>query len=465
MSETKSSIPETNSFSSSQSSRRPFVWLILFGIVALSIFGWLQMRLWTNTISLSNSVSQQFGFTLRESLTRIEGLIFRFQLTGNDADEDSLNKELGEFSRLLSESKRASDTGLASAASRVDFAFQKFSEEARKLQPAKGIRRDTPANLSEQIDSLASPLRASISTFLESEKRFLTGQGLQASVALRKMQSSVIASGITLAVFVALALAIMSRSEVLKRKPDGTAEARARHEKVASLAILAGGVAHEIRNPLTAIKMRLFSLNKSFGNNLAQDENFQTVKSEIDRLENIVKGFLEFARPPDPQLAPVSTQELLGDLKRLLEPEISNRGMQLVVDPGEPISFNADKQQLAQVLINLAQNAADSMTSGGTVTIRARQGVAVLSKKSEPVVLLDVIDTGRGVPTDVQKRLFDPFFSTKEGGTGLGLAIASRIIDQHGGIIQFSSRKGEGATFTIVVPMGYHNRENADIAH
>jgi signal transduction histidine kinase len=467
MSETKSSTPETNGFNSSRS--RPdarFISLSFFAIFVLTVFGWLQMGVWKNTNSLSKQDQPQFGYAFRESLTRIEGLIFRFQLAGNDADDDALNNALGEFSRLVSDSKKPSDTGLSNLASHVEVAFQKFSDEARKLQPAKGIRRDTPANLSEQIDHLASPVRVSIANFLESEKKSLAARELEASATFEKLKSSVIASGIALALFVALSVAVMSRGEFqLKAKSSGTAEARERHEKLASLAILAGGVAHEIRNPLTAIKMRLFSLNKAFGNGLAQNENFQTVKSEIDRLENIVKGFLEFARPPDPQFGPVSTKELLCDLERLLEPEISSRGMRLIVDPGEPISFNADKQQLSQVLINLAQNAADSMAPGGTVTISARQGAAVLSKKSEPVVLLDVIDTGSGVAPDIQERLFDPFFSTKEGGTGLGLAIASRIVDRHGGIIQFSSRKGEGATFTIVVPMAYHNRENADIAH
>jgi signal transduction histidine kinase len=149
---------------------------------------------------------------------------------------------------------------------------------------------------------------------------------------------------------------------------------------------------------------------------------------------------------------PLSALKVLNDVKELLEPEMTRRNIRLEVDSGEGLDFEGDRQQLRQVLINLAQNARDSMIQGGTITLRARSGLATFGDRRRPAVLLDVTDTGTGIDPEVQKRLFEPFFSTKEGGTGLGLAIASRIIEQHGGLLQFSTRKNLGSTFTVVLP-------------
>ena len=114
--------------------------------------------------------------------------------------------------------------------------------------------------------------------------------------------------------------------------------------------------------------------------------------------------------------------------------------------------LRADKQQMEQVLINLVQNAADSIGNQGTVTLRVKQGAARLGGRSSPAVLLEVEDTGKGIAPDVQARLFDPFFSTKETGTGLGLPIAERIVEKHGGRLQYQTQSGRGTTFQVVLP-------------
>jgi signal transduction histidine kinase len=103
-------------------------------------------------------------------------------------------------------------------------------------------------------------------------------------------------------------------------------------------------------------------------------------------------------------------------------------------------------------LINLVQNAAESIEGEGAITLRARTSVARLGGRSRPVVTLEVADTGKGIPPAVQKRLFDPFFTTKESGTGLGLPIAARIVENHGGALQYRTVPGRGTTFGIVLP-------------
>src|ERR1035438_637959 len=114
--------------------------------------------------------------------------------------------------------------------------------------------------------------------------------------------------------------------------------------------------------------------------------------------------------------------------------------------------MRADPHQIEQVLINLVQNAAESMEGGGTITLRARVGKARLNGSTKPAVMLEVSDTGKGVPPEVKRRMFDPFFTTKEEGTGLGLAISLRIVEKHGGTLECRSEVNRGTTFAILLP-------------
>src|SRR6185295_8374525 len=119
---------------------------------------------------------------------------------------------------------------------------------------------------------------------------------------------------------------------------------------------------------------------------------------------------------------------------------------------GSPLWIRVDPQQIGQVLINLIQNAAESIGRHGTITLRARSHLMSLAHRPTRVVILEVIDTGKGIPIQVQERLFDPFFTTKETGTGLGLSIAARIVEKHGGALQYETEVNRGTTFGIVLP-------------
>lgn len=443
--------------------------MLCLTLVFLVWTGFLERRANSQTALLAglleSPASSNSGARLLESLARLHASAFRYQLTGSGGDEDEFRAEMREFSRLIVEAK-ASLKENSELQDRLEAAFQPFIDKAGQIEPVKGIRRDTPPAVAEELDKILESLRA-IATELQSvEERIHTFRQRQGVDAVIKLQSTIRWSIVALgALLVSVALLVYQvASATATARPGLTEDARERQEKLASLGVLATGVAHEIRNPLTAIKFRLFSLKKAYGGGLSENEDYRTIGSEIDRLETIVKNFLEFARPPEPKFAMVSSNGLLHDLQRLLEPEMSSRNIRLLVDAGEAVSFKADKQQLSQVLINLAQNAADSMPGGGTVTLQARQGAAVLSRKPEPVVLLEVIDTGPGIPREIQHRLFDPFFSTKDGGTGLGLAIAARIVERHGGLMQFSSRKDRGATFSVVLPISKEHVANSNIA-
>ena len=225
-----------------------------------------------------------------------------------------------------------------------------------------------------------------------------------------------------------------------------------RQEKLASLGVFATGIAHEIRNPLTAIKVRLFSLKQSHRPGTSEHEDVQVIESEIDRLELIVKEFLQFARPAEPEFRTLPLRKILQDIQQLLETEFSRRGIELIIDAQGDEFVRVDPNKFKQVLLNLAQNGAQAISGRGTVTIRSHFDKRVLHGQLRPVVIIDVEDTGAGMPPEIQKRLFDPFFTTKEQGTGLGLPIAARIIEKHGGAIEYQTAPDRGTTFSILLP-------------
>jgi signal transduction histidine kinase len=226
-----------------------------------------------------------------------------------------------------------------------------------------------------------------------------------------------------------------------------------RQEKLASLGMLAAGVAHEIRNPLTAIKAWLYLQQKHLTPGTPEFSDAELIGREINRLERIVKDFLQFARPSDPQFSPMSAEQPLREVQILMQPGLEKSAIKVVVAEVVPAQINVDPQQIKQVLINLVQNAADSMGNNGVVTLRARQDEKRLNNRQMDVVVLEVCDTGAGITAEAEKRLFDPFFTTKDFGTGLGLPIAARIIERNLGALQYQTQPGRGTTFGIILPL------------
>jgi signal transduction histidine kinase len=225
-----------------------------------------------------------------------------------------------------------------------------------------------------------------------------------------------------------------------------------RSEKLASLGLLAAGVAHEIRTPLTAIKAALYIQKKKFQAGTAEYENVDVVEREILRLERIVNNFIKFARPSEPETAVLDVDDLLLELQNFFTPQLVDANIQLIMEILAPMQIRADAAQIKQVLINLVQNAADSIGRDGKITLRARPDQKRLGSREVPVVALEVSDTGKGIPPEVEKRLFDPFFTTKENGSGLGLSIAAQIVRKHGGELQYQTLVNRGTTFGIILP-------------
>jgi len=228
-----------------------------------------------------------------------------------------------------------------------------------------------------------------------------------------------------------------------------------RQEKLASLGMLAAGVAHEIRNPLTAIKAWLFLQQKHLKPGTPEYSDAELIGQEINRLERIVKDFLQFARPSDPQFAMIPAEQPLQEVKTLMQPTLEKSGIKIEVNEVVSDQICVDSQQIKQVLINLVQNGADSIGRNGTIKLRARRDEKRLEQRQTDVVILEVEDTGGGIPPEAEKRLFDPFFTTKDFGTGLGLPIAARIVEKNHGVLQYQTEPGHGTTFGIILPLNH----------
>ena len=247
------------------------------------------------------------------------------------------------------------------------------------------------------------------------------------------------------------------RSEIAERQRLEQEKVKAeqlleRQEKLAKLGTLTAGIAHEIRNPLTSIKARLYTLERRLASLPAALKDTDIINAEISRLECIVQDALSFARPADPKLQTLAADTLLREVHGLMATSLEGRAVKLVLEPGARLLVRADSGHLKQVLVNLVGNGADAIEGTGTVTLRARASRAALGGTETDVVILEVSDTGCGIPPEVEKRIFDPYFSTKETGTGLGLAIAARLVEKHGGRLEYQTRPGRGTTFSVVLP-------------
>ena len=226
-----------------------------------------------------------------------------------------------------------------------------------------------------------------------------------------------------------------------------------KQEKLATLGTLAAGIAHEIRNPLTSIKARLYTLDKHLEAPALARKDAEIISDEITRLERIVQDVLNFARPSEPELKTISVQSLLAEVHALMASSHESQCVRFTLERGSHLFVAADAGHLKQVIINLVRNAAEAIDGEGSITLRARADRARLNGAMRDVAILEIADTGKGIPPEVEKRLFDPFFSTKETGTGLGLSTAARIVDKHGGLLQYQTLVGHGTTFGIILPL------------
>ncbi|HVZ65927.1 MAG TPA: ATP-binding protein [Lacunisphaera sp.] len=223
------------------------------------------------------------------------------------------------------------------------------------------------------------------------------------------------------------------------------------NERVASILLLAAGVAHELGNPLNSltihlqlIERRLKKLRES-RDAAALGESIRICQSEVTRLDGIIRNFLEAIRPRPPDLAEVNVVEVIEDVLRFQAKELEDRGIDVQGElPAATPVIMADRNQLKQVFFNLVKNAMEAMQPGGSLNIRVRA--------DDESVFIRIADTGTGIRQEDLSKLFSPYHTTKEGGHGLGLMIVQRIMRDHGGHVGIESREGTGTVVTLQFP-------------
>lgn len=256
-----------------------------------------------------------------------------------------------------------------------------------------------------------------------------------------------------LSAFAELSAIAIEKARLYERVMDVEEQLR-QNEKLSALGLLAAEVAHEIRNPLTVMKMLYHSLDLKFPPGDPRTEDARVMEEKIQHLNKIVERILDFARTAEPELSPVSLNELIEELGLLVRHKLSHQGIRLVqeLEPDLPLVMG-DATQLEQAFLNLTLNAAEAMPEGGTLTIRSCRVTTPPANAEGPFVAVEFEDTGKGMTEEQKQRAFTSLLTTtKAKGTGLGLAIVGRIVEAHRGTAEFFSANGGGTRIVVMLP-------------
>ena len=260
--------------------------------------------------------------------------------------------------------------------------------------------------------------------------------------------------------------------ELVKRQSEQLSELEQQLRLADRLAVvgeLTASLAHEVRNPLGAIRGAAEILREELPQDVRQSEFFDILVQETERLSGVLENYLSLARKQPHRLSRTEMGELLESVQRMLSAMAKKSRVQLKIDLSErPLWLLVDPNQLRQILLNLILNAIQAMPRGGTITLRVRNTDEKQAKGAERrrFTEITVEDEGTGIPEEIQDRIFKPFFTTKSEGTGLGLAIVKRLADENGWRLSISSQVGQGTAVSIRIPSdtrqipGSHSGEN-----
>ena len=234
-------------------------------------------------------------------------------------------------------------------------------------------------------------------------------------------------------------------------------------ERLAAVGELAAGVAHEIRNPLTSVKLLLQHAIRQASGPTLDESKLELILEEIGRMETTIQGLLDFSRPPSLNRVRHDLRQTLQRAINLVDARARQQGVKTTVHASnDPLIVDGDTEKLHQVLVNLLINAVEAMPDGGCLTIEAKivegriplifSEAASDNLTNRRMAQIMIQDTGQGIPDEVLPRLFEPFATSKERGTGLGLAVSRRVVEEHRGTIHACNRPTGGAQFTLSIP-------------
>jgi len=255
----------------------------------------------------------------------------------------------------------------------------------------------------------------------------------------------------TLANQAAIAIENARLYENLKQSQDTLRRA----DRLSSLGLLTAGLAHEIRNPLVAIRTFTQLLPERY-DDAEFREGFQGLAlKEVDRICGLINDLLSFARPSKPNVSPENVNDAVDNIARILETQAKEKGVAITREFGDDLpKVWIDREQMKQVFMNLILNAIQAMHEGGSISIATRSVSRHGAEPSGEFVQIEVRDTGIGISEADLQHIFDPFFTSKDEGSGLGLAVSHQIVQEHGGFVTVESTVGKGTAFFVHVPVG-----------
>lgn len=436
-----------------------------FVVVILAVFTvlvWTAWMAWGAADQIASQLSRErmltfrLGDTFGADLHELRSHFRRYEATRDEVhwarfseDARRLDARLNEESRLV---LRREGEVMSSLRTNLHAYVGASRNVHARLQG--GASRDELARSFAELGDLASDLAADLRR-LVAIRQMVLEESLTAARLRFSRLVTVAATSFWIAVVLILGLAFMVwRGLVrdLQRRLVASEDVARRNEKLAALGILAAGLAHEVRNPLTAIKARLFIQQRGLPAHSPALEDARIIDREINRLEGIVRTVLAFARPIPPEPVAVDPARVLGHVRQLVLADCTRQDIRIHLDCQAPMAMRADATQVHQVLLNLVRNAIEAVGRGGNIHLRARAATRWLGDRVRPGVVIEIEDDGPGIPPSVQGRIFDPFFTTKPEGTGLGLAISARIVEGNGGLLEFASKTGRGTLFSVVFP-------------
>jgi len=257
-------------------------------------------------------------------------------------------------------------------------------------------------------------------------------------------------AGFVVALAVTIAVLILLRCKKFSERRN---RKNGNPNQLEELSRLTGELAHEIKNPLSTIKINLKLAAEELETSQKNDRNssralrkLSVIQKEADRLEQILDGFLHFVDRGQLQPENININELIGDMADFYSPQATSRSITIRMGlTDEPVVCKVDKDMLKQAILNLFINAQQAMADGGELLIR--------TTKQESDAVIDVSDTGVGIEPEKTDNIFDAFYSTRPQGSGLGLPTTKKIVEAHGGSISVNSEVGKGTSFTIKLPL------------
>jgi signal transduction histidine kinase len=384
---------------------------------------------------------------LRSRIHRMNSTLFRHQVTGDEALVERFNTLKTQLKRFIEERRPMLDSAEErEILQQIEDGLNLYLTGARNLMAARqrGDQAELAAMRVERIVEMADETVELTNELAAARSEAFRELLLVYRSSARGLKRTLLISFL-LTIASAAGLSWMAWKVFFSPLRMELREARAlagQREELANIGTLASGIAHEIRNPITAMKARTFALAELVEPGSPAARQAQIIDQELARMERVVRDFLDFARPAEPDTERTEIDVFLAGVQEFLAPEMEKRNVVLELAPSGGVEARIDRDQMTQVILNLVRNAAEACgAEGGRVTLKAedRDGKATIS----------VTDNGGGIPMEFRDKLFIPFFSKKHGGTGLGLPIARNIVRKHGGELAFESVEGAGTIFRV----------------